>query len=73
MSNNDVRSKYEQITSELHGNKRKFAEFLTFSGRFYKLPSAQAIEKISDSPDNTNGAELTEYAAALCREINGGE
>lgn len=24
-------------------------------------------------PDNTNGAELIEYAAELCREINGGE
>lgn len=24
-------------------------------------------------PDNTNGKELTEYAAALCREINGGD
>lgn len=23
-------------------------------------------------PDNTNGKELTEYAARLCREINGG-
>ncbi|MBD5112897.1 MAG: hypothetical protein HDT42_10290 [Ruminococcaceae bacterium] len=22
-------------------------------------------------PDNTNGKELDEYAAALCREING--
>lgn len=31
------------------------------------------IESLSDTPDNTNGAELTEYAAALCREINGGE
>lgn len=28
------------------------------------------IEKISDAPDNTNSAELTEYAATLCREIN---
>lgn len=24
-------------------------------------------------PDNTNGRELDEYAAALCREINGGD
>lgn len=35
--------------------------------------TADYIEKISDAPDNTNGVELTEYAAALCREINGGE
>lgn len=28
------------------------------------------IEKISDAPDNTNSAELIEYAANLCREIN---
>ena len=24
-------------------------------------------------PDNTNGKELDKYAAALCREINGGD
>lgn len=29
------------------------------------------IEKISDAPDNTNGAELTQYAAKVAREING--
>lgn len=51
MSNNDVRSKYEQITSELYGNKRKFAEFLAFSGRFYKLPSAQAMAVFAENPD----------------------
>lgn len=51
MSNYDVRSKYEQITSELYGNKRKFAEFLTFSGRFYKLPSAQAMAVFAEKPD----------------------
>lgn len=33
--------------------------------------TADYIEKISDAPDNTNGAELTEYAANICREING--
>lgn len=26
-----------------------------------------------DMPDNTNGAELIEYAAELCRDINGGD
>ena len=51
MSNNDVRSKYEQITSELYGNKQKFAEFLAFSGRFYKLPSAQAMAVFSENPN----------------------
>lgn len=33
---------------------------------------AYYIEDLSDAPDNTNGAELTEYAAELCREINEG-
>lgn len=28
------------------------------------------IEGLSAAPDNTNGAELTQYAAGLCREIN---
>lgn len=51
MSYNDVRSKYEQITSELFGNKHKFAEFLAFSGRFYKLPSAQTMAVFMESPD----------------------
>lgn len=51
MSNKDVRSKYEQITSELFGNKHKLAEFLAFSGRFYKLPSAQAMAVFMESPD----------------------
>lgn len=51
MSYNDVRSKYEQITSELFGNKHKFAEFLAFSGRFYKLPSAQTMAVFMDNPD----------------------
>lgn len=29
--------------------------------------TADYIESISDAPDNTNGAELTEYASKLCR------
>lgn len=28
------------------------------------------IEGLSAAPDNTNSAELIEYAANLCREIN---
>lgn len=32
--------------------------------------TADYIEKISNAPDNTNSAELIEYAANLCREIN---
>lgn len=27
-------------------------------------------EYIEQMPDNTDGTELTEYAAAICREIN---
>lgn len=33
--------------------------------------TADYIEKISNAPDNTNGAELTEYVAKITREING--
>lgn len=33
--------------------------------------TADYIEKISDAPDNTNDAELTEFAAKIAREING--
>lgn len=32
--------------------------------------TSEYIESLSNAPDNTNGAELTEYAAQLCREIN---
>lgn len=32
--------------------------------------TADYIEDLMDAPDNTNGAELIEYAARLCREIN---
>lgn len=32
--------------------------------------TADYIEDLTDAPDNTNGAELIEYAARLCREIN---
>ena len=28
------------------------------------------IEDLTDAPDNTSGAELVEYAARLCRDIN---
>lgn len=31
---------------------------------------AAYIEQLPDAPDNTNGKELTGYAAQLCREIN---
>ena len=34
--------------------------------------TTEYIESLSAAPDNTNGAELTEYAARICREINGG-
>ena len=38
--------------------------------------TAEDIRETTDyveslSPDNTNGKELIEYAAGLCREING--
>lgn len=32
---------------------------------------SEYIESLSNAPDNTNGAELTEYAAKICYEING--
>lgn len=34
--------------------------------------TAAYIEELPNAPDNTNGAELTEYSARLCCEINGG-
>lgn len=72
MSNNDVRSKYEQITSELYGNKRKFAEFLVFSGRFYKLPSAQAMAVFTENPDAKMVADYNTWKK-FGRQVKRGE
>lgn len=32
--------------------------------------TSEYIESLSTAPDNTNGAELTEYAARIAHEIN---
>lgn len=49
--NDDLRRKYEEITDRLYGNKQAFEEFLKFSGRFYKMPSAQTMALFAEKPD----------------------
>ena len=51
MTYEDVRAKYEQISSELYSNKQKFADYLGFSGRFYKLPTEQAMAVFVVNPN----------------------
>lgn len=51
MTYEDVRAKYEQISSELYSNKQKFADYLGFSGRFYKLPTEQAMAVFAVNPN----------------------
>lgn len=41
---------YEQAAERLFSDKGAFAEYLEFSGRFYKLPSSQTITLFDDNP-----------------------
>ena len=46
----DIRSGYEEMTDRLYNDRQAFSEFLDFSGRFYKLPSAQTMAVFSENP-----------------------
>lgn len=45
-----IRENYDRVVQELFTDKNVFAEYLRFSGRFYKLPSAQTIVLYDDNP-----------------------
>lgn len=42
---------YERAVEQLFSNKAAFADYLDFSGRFYKLPSSQTIMIYDDNPN----------------------
>lgn len=42
---------YERAVEQLFSNKASFADYLDFSGRFYKLPSSQTIMIYDDNPN----------------------
>lgn len=48
---------YEQATQRLFADKSAFAEYLGFSGRFYKMPSSQVIMLFDDNPKATMVAD----------------
>ena len=48
---------YEQATQRLFADRAAFAEFLGFSGRFYKMPSSQVIMLFDDNPKATMVAD----------------
>ena len=53
----DVRSSYEKITDRLFNDKQSFVDFLNFSGRFYKLPSAQTMAIFAENPNARMAAD----------------
>lgn len=54
----DIRAAYESAVERLFTDREAFAEYLAFSGRFYKLPSAQTITLHDDNP---NAEMVTDY------------
>ena len=48
---------YDRATEQLFADKALVAEYLEFSGRFYKMPSSQAIMLFDDNPKATMVAD----------------
>jgi len=47
----EVQKSYDEAIGRLLSDKNAFAEYLKFGGRFFKLPSAQAISIFAANPD----------------------
>lgn len=45
-----IRESYDRAVQNLFSDRAAFAEYLKFSGRFYKLPSSQTITLFDDNP-----------------------
>lgn len=48
---------YDRATEQLFADKALVAEYLEFSGRFYKMPSSQVITLFDDNPNATMVAD----------------
>lgn len=48
---------YDRAAEQLFTDKTSFAEYLEFSGRFYKMPSSQVIMLFDDNPNATMVAD----------------
>ena len=68
----DIRSGYEEMTDRLYNDRQAFAEFLEFSGRFYKLPSAQTMAVFSENPDARMVADYETWSS-FERQVRRGE
>lgn len=68
----DIRSDYEKIIERLFNDKQSFVEFLNFSGRFYKLPSAQAMAIFAENPNARMAADYETWRK-FDRQVKRGE
>ncbi len=68
----DVRNSYEKITDRLFNDKQSFVDFLNFSGRFYKLPAAQAMAIFAENPNARMAADYETWGK-FNRQVKRGE
>ena len=68
----DVRNEYEKITDRLFTDRKAFSDFLSFSGRFYKLPSEQAMAVFSANPGAAMVADYDTWKK-FGRQVRNGE
>ena len=47
----EVREQYEAVTDKLYTDRQAFKDFLSFSGKHYKLPADHAMMIFSSNPD----------------------
>lgn len=53
-----VRESYEAVTEQLFGDKTAFEQYLKFAGKFFKLPSEQAMMIYGTNPKATMVADF---------------
>ena len=68
----DIRSDYEKITERLFNDKQSFVDFLNFSGRFYKLPTAQTMAIFAENPNARMAADYETWGK-FNRQVKRGE
>ena len=78
----EVRDRYEKITERLYTDRKAFAEYLKYAGKFYKLPTAQTMVMFETNPKATMVADYDTWkkfghqvqrGANSIAVLNGGE
>ena len=78
----EVRERYEKITERLYTDRKAFAEYLKYAGKFYKLPTAQTMVMFETNPKATMVADYDTWkkfghqvqrGANSIAVLNGGE